>query len=68
MLPTVYDLSTVEHRYVELRAEAAAYRMAQSARPATAERDCTSPLCRLMALIRLASFGHVATSPAKAAA
>ena len=33
MLPTVYDLSTVEHRYVELRAEAAAYRMAQAARP-----------------------------------
>jgi hypothetical protein len=59
-------LSTVEHRYVELRAEAAAYRMAQAARPA--DGDCTSPLCRLMAMIRLVGFSHAATSPVKVAA
>jgi hypothetical protein len=68
MVPTEYDLRTIEHRYGELRDEAAAYRMAQAARPAATDANCTSPLCRLMAMIRLAGFGHVATSPAKAAA
>jgi hypothetical protein len=66
MLPTEYDLRTVEHRYGELRAEAAAYRMAKASRPA--DGDCTSPLCRLMAMIRFAGFGHAATGPAKVAA
>jgi hypothetical protein len=66
MLPTEYDLRTVEHRYGELRAEAAAYRLAHASRPANG--DCASPLCRLMAMIRLTSFGHVAASQSKAAA
>jgi hypothetical protein len=66
MLPSEYDLRTIEHRYGELRAEAAAYRMAKASRPT--DSDCTSPLCRLMAMIRLAGFGHATTSPAKAAA
>lgn len=56
MLPSEYDLRMVEQRYMDLRAEAAAYRLAQTNEPAAA--DCPSPLCRLAALIHIPGFGQ----------
>ena len=56
MLPTEYDLRVIEQRYVNLRAEAAAYRLAQANQPTTTEHP--SLVSRLAALIHVPGFGQ----------
>lgn len=56
MLPTEYDLRVIEQRYVDLRAEAAAYRLAQANQQAPVEHP--SLVGRLAALIHRSGFGQ----------
>jgi hypothetical protein len=56
MLPTEYDLRVIEQRYVDLRAEAAAYRLARANQPAPTQH--ASLVGRLAALIHVPGYGH----------
>jgi hypothetical protein len=56
MLPSEYDLRVIEQRYLDLRTEAAAQRLAQAAQPAATARP--SLVARLAALVQIPGLGH----------
>ena len=66
MLPSEYDLQVVEQRYLDLRSEAAAHRLAQAAQPAVPARP--SLIGRLMARVHLPIFGQAPKGSIGAAA
>jgi hypothetical protein len=66
MLPSEYDLRVVEQRYLDLRAEAAAFRLAQASEPVAAEHP--SLVSRLAALIHVPGFEQTHKNAMKPAA